>query len=549
MLLFESPLNDSDSQTACSSTKIQEPARASSRLEFCSMIRFPLLSIVFCCALLLSEFISPSARAADDTVPSFTRDIAPLLVKHCVACHGAKNPQGEYQLHTLARASVAGESENAPFVAGKPDESDWLRLVTTTDPKERMPKDRPALKPAEIDVLRRWIAAGAKAPGVDPAAPLLLVAEHPEPPAPKSYPRPLPIQALALRRAEIPDDDTILVGGYHEVTEWVVKTGKLVGRYGHLPQRIMALRLAPDGQTLAISGGEPGVWGSAAVWDLNEWKKLAEVARGTEVFFDAAWSADGSKLAIAGGDRSMRIWSWPESKSERKQLLEFEAHADWVRSVAWNSEGKLLITASRDKTARIHRAEDGHLLANYTDDEEPMLAALFTPTNEGFALSGGGKARVTEWFVATGDKYTKPKEAKKDDKEKKKDDTKNEGDKKEDAKQEQKKELTPQEKFDAEYEAKHLARANPFADGGGTITALARYEDKLLVAAGKTLRLYNCVNHDLLHTYEGAEDTLLSIAADPVRKRVVAGDLAGNVYIWEADQPQPQRVILVQPKE
>jgi len=28
-----------------------------------------------------------------------------------------------------------------------------------------------------------------------------------------------------------------------------------------------------------------------------------------------------------------------------------------------------------------------------------------------------------------------------------------------------------------------------------------------------------------------------------------AGDLAGNVYIWEADQTQPQRVILVQPKE
>ncbi len=171
-------------------------------------------------------------------------------------------------------------------------------------------------------------------------------------------------------------------------------------------------------------------------------------------------------------------------------------------------------------------------MANFTDEDAPQLAALFTPTNEGFAISGGDKGRVMEWFVATGDKYNpkKPKaDAKKDEK--------------------PKKELTPEEKFDAEYEAKHLARANPFADGSGTITALARYEDKLLVAAGKTLRLYNCVNHDLLQTYEGATDTLLTIAVDPTRKRIGAGDQSGNVYVWEADQTKPLRVILVQPRE
>ncbi len=190
-----------------------------------------------------------------------------------------------------------------------------------------MPKDRPALAASEIDVLRRWIAAGAKAPGVDPAAPLILVADHPTPSAPRTYPRPLPVQALALRAGTNADDDTILVGGYHEVTEWSVKSGELVKRRGQLPQRIMALRLAPDGRTLAVAGGEPGVWGSAVVVDLNDDKQRTEVARGTELFFDAAWTNDRTRLAVAGGDRSVRIWNWPESKSERKQLLEFEAHA------------------------------------------------------------------------------------------------------------------------------------------------------------------------------------------------------------------------------
>ena len=88
-----------------------------------------------------------------------------------------------------------------------------------------------ALSAAEIDIIKRWIATGAKADGVDPAAPLLLIAERIEPAAPQKYPRPLPIQALAMCAAENPDNDTLLVGGYHELTEWSVKTGQLVRRH------------------------------------------------------------------------------------------------------------------------------------------------------------------------------------------------------------------------------------------------------------------------------------------------------------------------------
>ncbi len=478
--------------------------------------------------LLLLLYALPVLKASD--APSFTREVAPLLVQHCVACHGAKNPQGEYQLHTLTAASVAGESANAPFVAGKPDESEWLRLITSTDSAERMPKDRPALEPEQIDVLRRWIAAGAKTDGVDTDALLLLIAERVEPVAPKTYPRPLPIQALALHKGENPDDDTILVGGYHEVTEWSVKTGQLIKRHGNMPQRITALRVAPDGRTLAVAGGEPGVWGSAAVWDLDENKKLAEVARGTDLFFDAAWSSDGARLAIAGGDRTVRIWN----AVERKQLLEFEAHADWVRSVAWNSDGKLLVTASRDRTARVHRAADGQLLANFTEDKASLRTTIFAPLNEGFALSAGDQGSVVEWSVKSGDKYAfkKPKEPAKDAKKK----------------EPKKPELTAEEKSAAANE-KLLARANPFAESAGPINVIASYDNELLVAAGKTVRRIDYATREVKQTYVGATATILSIAVDPARQRIVAGDAAGQVYVWEAGQAQPQRVILAQPKE
>ena len=46
---------------------------------------------------------------------SFAREIAPLLAKHCVACHGPKKPEGDFQLHTFARLMKTGASELPPI--------------------------------------------------------------------------------------------------------------------------------------------------------------------------------------------------------------------------------------------------------------------------------------------------------------------------------------------------------------------------------------------------------------------------------------------------
>ena len=49
------------------------------------------------------------------------------------------------------------------IVPGKPEKSELLARVLSTDEEEVMPprKSGKALSPAEIDLLQRWIAAGA----------------------------------------------------------------------------------------------------------------------------------------------------------------------------------------------------------------------------------------------------------------------------------------------------------------------------------------------------------------------------------------------------
>ncbi len=112
-------------------------------------------------ALPLAMSVSTSAQV------NFQRDVAPILVKRCLACLGEQKFKGEFQLHTFEALLKPGESDEAPIVAGKPEESYLLTLLTADDADLRMPKDAPRLADAEINLVRQWIAEGAKLDGAD----------------------------------------------------------------------------------------------------------------------------------------------------------------------------------------------------------------------------------------------------------------------------------------------------------------------------------------------------------------------------------------------
>ena len=105
---------------------------------------------------------------AADGVPSYTREIKGLLSNRCVRCHG---PDGEarhgggddgLRLDTFAGAT-ADLGDHAAIVPGKPDESELIARITSTDPDLVMPPPEAGrrLSENEVDLLKRWIAAGA----------------------------------------------------------------------------------------------------------------------------------------------------------------------------------------------------------------------------------------------------------------------------------------------------------------------------------------------------------------------------------------------------
>ena len=107
--------------------------------------------------------VSAPAAVTDEQV-EFGRHVRPILVSHCLACHGfdPSTREADLRLDTFEFATAArSKGRPAAIVPGDPDASPLLHRVTDTDPDVRMPPERPALKPEEIETLREWIAQGA----------------------------------------------------------------------------------------------------------------------------------------------------------------------------------------------------------------------------------------------------------------------------------------------------------------------------------------------------------------------------------------------------
>jgi Protein of unknown function (DUF1553)/Protein of unknown function (DUF1549)/Planctomycete cytochrome C len=123
-----------------------------------------LLRRIFSAAgLLFACTMAVSMAVAGDV--DFNRDIRPILSRNCFDCHGpdSKQRKAELRLDTKAGA-FADLGGHAAFVAGKPDRSEALRRMLSNDADERMPPPKTGKKPTgdQIDLIRRWIAQGAK---------------------------------------------------------------------------------------------------------------------------------------------------------------------------------------------------------------------------------------------------------------------------------------------------------------------------------------------------------------------------------------------------
>src|SRR6266516_5527470 len=432
--------------------------------------------IVYCALFLAagSTFGQEQNPDATSTPVSFSRQIAPILVKKCVACHGPEKSKGHFRLDSFDFLLRGGDSKSASVLPSQPEQSELVRRLTAKDEDDRMPQKDDPLPAEHIALIERWIKDGAKFDGADPKAPLgTLIPKAPHPAPPAVYRHTVAVTALAFN----PDGNELAVGGYHELTIWNPSDGKLLRRIRNVAQRTQSVEYGPDGALLAAGGGSPGQLGEVALFNPTNGALLRVLGTLPDMALTLSFSPDGSRLAVGSADNSIRIY---EVATGKEQLV-IQQHADWVMSVAWSRDGAHLASASRARSARIYAATNGDLETSYTAHQGPVLAVAFSEDGQRVCSAGQDK-KIHLW----------------------------------DAK-----------------EGKAAGEIGGFEDD---IFKLVVFEKSIFsCSADKKIRQHAMDKKELVRTFSGHSDWVYSLAIDGKSKRLASGSYDGEVRLWNLD--------------
>ena len=100
-------------------------------------------------------------RYAEEPV-DFNTQIRPLLNNSCLRCHGGVKQAAGISLLFRDEALKAGKSGKRCIVPGHPEESELIARLEHTDPDERMPLKGDPMTPDQIELIKKWVAQGAK---------------------------------------------------------------------------------------------------------------------------------------------------------------------------------------------------------------------------------------------------------------------------------------------------------------------------------------------------------------------------------------------------
>ncbi len=313
---------------------------------------FPVITLFVLTGFLNCAIAQDPPKDAPAAEVSYVKQIRPIFQEHCQGCHQPTKAEGGYVMTKVDALLKGGESGEVAVVAGDLAKSHLLGQITPKGGMAEMPKGKPSLAAVQIELIKTWIAQGAKddSPASDK---LMFDAEHPP-----NYIAPPVITALDYS----PDGSLLAVSGYHEVLLHTGDGSKLVARFVGQSERIEAVKFSPDGKLLVVAGGSPARLGELQVWNVAEKKLKYSLNVGYDTLYGATFSPDGKLISFGCPDNTVRAI---ETESG-KQVLFSGAHSDWVRDTVFSSKGDYLISVSRDRSMKLLEVATQRFVDNIT---------------------------------------------------------------------------------------------------------------------------------------------------------------------------------------
>lgn len=338
-----------------------------------------------------------------------------LLQRNCIGCHNAEKHRGGLNLGTR-EAALRGGDDGKILIPKKPEKSKLLELLSAEGDPHMPPKKQ--LKPAEIELLTKWVAAGA-------AWDEKTLAEASKPREVKLGTLPddwraiyalaitsngnriaigrgtiIQIVDLSATNATVVDEwkahseivralawsadgARLASGSFRELAVW--ERNKLLWRK-NLPDsdRVTAALFAQD--RLVIADGAIAASGRISVLDGSAGVTLTNWIAHSDLINSLSLSADGKFLATGSADRLAKIWEFPSGH----EVAKMEGHSSAVYGVAINTNGTELITAGADKTLFVWDVKTRESFVALHDRKQPLTSVVWPDGNAALATDEGG---------------------------------------------------------------------------------------------------------------------------------------------------------------
>ena len=127
-------------------------------------MNIPVFRLFGICLLVISSVAGAGDLVTD---PVFETHIRPILKANCFHCHGEDDKyEGKLDLR-LARLMILGGDNGPSLISGQPDQSLIVKRIVAGD----MPPGEKKLAAQQIELIRRWVANGAKTDRPEPQSP------------------------------------------------------------------------------------------------------------------------------------------------------------------------------------------------------------------------------------------------------------------------------------------------------------------------------------------------------------------------------------------
>jgi len=320
---------------------------------------------------ILVIFWSMSAIAADPAAPkvNYQEHVAPIFQARCNSCHNADKQKGGLTLDNYSAAMQGGGSGKV-VEPGDPSSSTLWGLVTHAA-QPNMPPKSPKLPDAELDVIKRWIEAGAPESSgsavaikakpkfnfkLDPSA-------MGKPQGPPAMPENLSTDPVVVSAkpnaitamAASPWAPLVAVSGHKQVLVYRTDTLRLAAVFPFPEGTVHTLKFSRNGALLLAGGGRGGQSGRVVVWDVKTGNRAFEIGKEYDAVLAADISPDHGQVALGGPGKVVKVYG----TADGELLYEIKKHTEWVTALEFSPDGVLLASGDRNNGLFVWEASTG----------------------------------------------------------------------------------------------------------------------------------------------------------------------------------------------